>query len=79
MKESFSHVKHGHSTAFNFGGPIYAIPLRKEGGGIIDLDNSVHEYKEKYKERLNKVWEDAIKETQPYRFDEAISGKSSRN
>ena len=73
MKESFSHVKRGHATAFNYGGPIYTIPLQKEGG-ILDLDNAVHEYKERYKERLNKVWEEAMRETQPYRFDETISG-----
>lgn len=31
------------------------------------------DYKDKFKDRLNKVWEDTVKETQPYRFDQTIS------
>jgi len=35
------------------------------------------EYKDKFKDKLNKVWKDTIKETQPYRFDQTISKAGS--
>lgn len=73
MKESFSKIPHGYGTAFNQGGPIHAISLTKNEEKIVNLDKQVMDYKDKFKDRLNKVWEDTIKETQSYRFDQTIS------
>lgn len=44
---------------------------------IVDLDDSCKKYKEKYRERLQKAWDETLRVTQPYRFDERLNARAS--
>lgn len=79
FKEKFSKINRGSSTNFIVGGPIHEIPdqevIRKK---LTVLDDTAQRFKSTYRARLDKCWFEAMKTTQPLKYDPSVTMSSSK-
>ena len=61
------------------GGPIHKPPKNLFGSNsIVDIDDTFVKAKQTFKAKLASAWNDALRLTQPYKFDPKINKRGSR-
>ena len=78
IMKDIDNQKYLHKSKLSIGSAIHPkFPAEDRVKPIIDLDPTFKDYKSAFKKRLSECWNDALKVTQPYRFDPLTNKRGS--